>query len=118
MAGRGGMQRRVVWCAGGTCTSCWRNDSAADQPNDAVSALVESACRREHLMLGFPWSEHLALELRDCLRAVSRGLGPPAVVPWLLQNMRHWVIGETNERLGSHRSESPCSFHHESLPSF
>ena len=35
-----------------------------------------SACKREHVRLGHPWSEAHDLEMRDCMRAVTRGLGP------------------------------------------
>jgi hypothetical protein len=36
------------------------------------------ALKREHISLGNAWSDELALEQRDCLRAVLRGIGPPA----------------------------------------
>ena len=35
-----------------------------------------SAMRREHIRLGYEWSDALDLEQRDCIRAVLRGIGP------------------------------------------
>jgi len=41
------------------------------------ATLYLAALKREHVTLGFPWDDALSLELRDCTRAVLRGLGPP-----------------------------------------
>jgi hypothetical protein len=35
------------------------------------------AAKREHIRRGYEWSESLRMEFTDCLRAVTRGLGPP-----------------------------------------
>jgi hypothetical protein len=41
------------------------------------ATLYLAALKREHVAAGGKWSEELALEHRDCVRAVTRGLGPP-----------------------------------------
>ena len=40
------------------------------------ASIYLSAIRRAHIVEGFAWTEALDLELKDCTRAVRRGLGP------------------------------------------
>ena len=36
-----------------------------------------SALKREHVTAGGKWKDELSRELQDCVRAATRGLGPP-----------------------------------------
>ena len=54
-----------------------------------------SGAKRRHVEMGFPWDDQLALEFKDCCRAVKRGIGPPkGAAPFQLDD----VVGLTVER--------------------
>ena len=40
-----------------------------------------SEAKKEHIRRGCSWSDTLQLELKDCIRACMRGLGPPKRAP-------------------------------------